>query len=274
MAGRARARRRAARPARARRARVRRPTCSRAGRPSWATGCGSARARDAVAAGLLGPVVTPAALSRTGDVVAVATGDVAVVRRRAEPFFSALLGQHGALTADELLVPLLTHVTGCPCGLPADYDDCCGRFHARRSSADSRAADALALQRLRRGRLGLPAAHLAPVDPADVRRARATAGCGSRCSRRPAACSTPRAPSTSARTPSTASSRSAAGSPATPVAGPTWGRSDAGSGAHAERLRRRLEVGARAVGQRVAGVRRAPRRTAPRRSSRPRRRGR
>ncbi len=61
-----------------------------------------------VAAGLLGPVVTPAALARTGDVVAIATGDVAVVRRRAEPRFSALRGQHGALTDDELLVPLLT----------------------------------------------------------------------------------------------------------------------------------------------------------------------
>lgn len=63
---------------------------------------------DAVSTGLLGPVVTPAARARTGDVVAIATGDVAVVRREVEPFFSALLGQHGALTADELLVPLLT----------------------------------------------------------------------------------------------------------------------------------------------------------------------
>ena len=63
---------------------------------------------ELVAAGLLGPVVTPAALARTGDVVAIATGDVAVVRRRAEPRFSALRGQHGALTDDELLVPLLS----------------------------------------------------------------------------------------------------------------------------------------------------------------------
>ena len=63
---------------------------------------------EVVAAGLLGPVVTPAALARTGDVVAVATSGVAVVRRRAEPRFSALRGQHGALTDDELLVPLLS----------------------------------------------------------------------------------------------------------------------------------------------------------------------
>ena len=63
---------------------------------------------DAIALGLLGPVVSPAARARTGDVVAIATGDVAVVRYRVESFFSALLGQHGALTPDELLVPLLT----------------------------------------------------------------------------------------------------------------------------------------------------------------------
>ena len=63
---------------------------------------------EVVAAGLLGPVVGPAALARTGDVVAIATSDVAVVRRRAEPRFSALRGQHGALTDDELLVPLLS----------------------------------------------------------------------------------------------------------------------------------------------------------------------
>jgi hypothetical protein len=63
---------------------------------------------EVVAAGLLGPVVSPAALARTGDVVAVATSGVAVVRRRAEPRFSALRGQHGALTDDELLVPLVS----------------------------------------------------------------------------------------------------------------------------------------------------------------------
>ena len=63
---------------------------------------------EAVAAGLFGPVVRPGARSRIGDVVAVATGDVAVVRRSVEPRFSALRGQHGALTDDELLVPLLS----------------------------------------------------------------------------------------------------------------------------------------------------------------------
>ena len=63
---------------------------------------------DVVSAGLLGATVTPAALARTGDVVAISTGDTSVVRRGSEAFFSALLGQHGALTADELLVPLLS----------------------------------------------------------------------------------------------------------------------------------------------------------------------
>jgi hypothetical protein len=64
---------------------------------------------DAVAAGLFGPVVTDVARRRIGDVVAIAsTPAVAVVRRRVESRLSALPGQHGALTDDELLVPLLT----------------------------------------------------------------------------------------------------------------------------------------------------------------------
>lgn len=63
---------------------------------------------ETVAAGLFGPEVSPAASSRIGDVVAIAaTKDVAVVRRQAESMLSALPGQHGALTDDELLVPLL-----------------------------------------------------------------------------------------------------------------------------------------------------------------------
>ena len=66
------------------------------------------RREDALALGLLGPVVSAAAAARTGDVVAVATGDVAVVRRTAEPGLARLRGQHGALTAAELAVPLLS----------------------------------------------------------------------------------------------------------------------------------------------------------------------
>ena len=63
---------------------------------------------DAVRAGLLGPVVTPAALRRTGDVVAVATGTTVLVRPVAEALASGLVGHHGALTDDERLVPLLS----------------------------------------------------------------------------------------------------------------------------------------------------------------------
>jgi hypothetical protein len=63
---------------------------------------------DVVAAGLFGPQVSPAALRRIGDVVAIAQGDVAIVQRKKEPTLSSLPGQHGALTDDELLVPLLS----------------------------------------------------------------------------------------------------------------------------------------------------------------------
>jgi hypothetical protein len=64
---------------------------------------------EAVQAGLFGPVVTAQARGRIGDVVAIAaTADVAVVQRRTHSVLSSLPGQHGALTDDELLVPLLS----------------------------------------------------------------------------------------------------------------------------------------------------------------------
>ncbi|MBM4504785.1 hypothetical protein GS582_14490 [Rhodococcus hoagii] len=47
------------------------------------------------------------ALRRVGDVVMIAHGATAVVRSEAEPRMSMLAGQHGALTDDELLIPLL-----------------------------------------------------------------------------------------------------------------------------------------------------------------------
>ena len=62
---------------------------------------------DVAAAGLLGLDPTPTALRRVGDVVAIARGGACVVRTEAEPRMSLLAGQHGALTDDELLVPLL-----------------------------------------------------------------------------------------------------------------------------------------------------------------------
>jgi hypothetical protein len=65
-------------------------------------------ADDAVAAGLFGPDVTPTARERIGDVIALAMGDGGVVERRKLPRLAAMPGQHGSLTDDDLLVPLLS----------------------------------------------------------------------------------------------------------------------------------------------------------------------
>lgn len=61
---------------------------------------------QAVADGWFGPVAAHAR-DRIGDVVAAARGGTAVIRSRAEPTISRMPGQHGSLTADEQLVPLL-----------------------------------------------------------------------------------------------------------------------------------------------------------------------
>jgi hypothetical protein len=63
---------------------------------------------EAIERGWFGPQVGRAARERIGDLVVLATGPGAVVRRRAEQRISAMIGQHGALTEDELLVPLLS----------------------------------------------------------------------------------------------------------------------------------------------------------------------
>jgi hypothetical protein len=47
--------------------------------------------------------------SRIGDVVAAATGALALVATKAEPRESALFGMHGSLTAAEQLVPALAY---------------------------------------------------------------------------------------------------------------------------------------------------------------------
>jgi hypothetical protein len=62
---------------------------------------------EAIAAGLFGPTVSSSASARVGDVVVIPHDTAAVVRRKTEPRLSALPGQHGALTDDDLLVPLL-----------------------------------------------------------------------------------------------------------------------------------------------------------------------
>lgn len=76
----------------------------------WADRLGAdavVRTRDAaVYEGWFGPVddmVTP----RLGDVMVASIGDVAVVSRKRFPHEAVLIGLHGSLTADEMLVPLL-----------------------------------------------------------------------------------------------------------------------------------------------------------------------
>lgn len=62
---------------------------------------------EVISNGWFGPIVTPAARDRIGDVMAIALTDRALFRRGAEPMQSALIGHHGSLTPEELLVPLL-----------------------------------------------------------------------------------------------------------------------------------------------------------------------
>lgn len=62
---------------------------------------------QAVADGWFGLPVAPHARDRIGDVVVAARGGTAVIRSRMERFISRMPGQHGSLTADEQLVPLL-----------------------------------------------------------------------------------------------------------------------------------------------------------------------
>jgi hypothetical protein len=71
--------------------------------PTWAVLPGD----DAVDRGLFGPVVSARVRRRIGDVLALALGDGGVVERRRLPRISAMPGQHGSVTDDELLVPLL-----------------------------------------------------------------------------------------------------------------------------------------------------------------------
>jgi hypothetical protein len=62
---------------------------------------------DAISAGLFGPTIDPMARTRIGDVVALSLGNGGVVERRKLPRLSAMPGQHGSVTDEELLVPLL-----------------------------------------------------------------------------------------------------------------------------------------------------------------------
>ncbi|QYN35341.1 alkaline phosphatase family protein [Pseudonocardia sp. DSM 110487] len=62
---------------------------------------------QAIADGWFGLPVAPHARDRIGDVVVAARGGTAVIRSRAERLISRMPGQHGSLTPDEQLVPLL-----------------------------------------------------------------------------------------------------------------------------------------------------------------------
>ncbi len=76
-------------------------------RRTWAAalmGTAVVRSRDEVAA-LMGPV-DPWHAERIGDVVAIAMTDWALVSDRVDRVVSGLRGQHGAVTQEEVLVPL------------------------------------------------------------------------------------------------------------------------------------------------------------------------
>lgn len=62
---------------------------------------------DVLAAGLFGPEPDPALTGRIGDIVVVGRGEASVIRSDGEMVMSNLPGQHGALTDEELLVPVL-----------------------------------------------------------------------------------------------------------------------------------------------------------------------
>jgi hypothetical protein len=61
---------------------------------------------QAIARGWFGPV-TPGVLPRLGDVIVAACGDHAVVSSTDFPYETKLVGLHGSLTPDEMLIPLL-----------------------------------------------------------------------------------------------------------------------------------------------------------------------
>jgi hypothetical protein len=61
---------------------------------------------DAILRGWFGPVL-PGVLPRLGDVVVACHGDTAVLSTADFPYEATLVGLHGSLTPDEMLIPLL-----------------------------------------------------------------------------------------------------------------------------------------------------------------------
>ena len=52
-------------------------------------------------------VVEPQPADRRGDIVAACAGDTAIMSSKDFPFENKLIGMHGSLTPDEMLVPFL-----------------------------------------------------------------------------------------------------------------------------------------------------------------------
>ena len=61
---------------------------------------------EAITAGWFGPVV-PQVLPRLGDIVVASRGTYAVMSSVSFPYETTLVGLHGSLTADEMLIPIL-----------------------------------------------------------------------------------------------------------------------------------------------------------------------
>ena len=65
---------------------------------------------EAIAEGLFGKSVSPAASERIGDLIAIATGNFILVEQEREAMQIAMVGHHGGLTDAEVEIPLFTSV--------------------------------------------------------------------------------------------------------------------------------------------------------------------
>ena len=61
---------------------------------------------EAIGRGWFG-AVDPAVLPRIGDIVVACRGDAAVLSTAGFPYETKLIGMHGSLSEDEMLIPLL-----------------------------------------------------------------------------------------------------------------------------------------------------------------------